>query len=200
LHPDTIILYNFFNKGEGFMTTATMTTKQRPWGLTLTLGIFVLILGAVMLWAPAKTQTNTWLFLVTFLGFYWVFQGVVELVSMFQDHSMWGWKLFMGIVSIVAGGTILMYPVASAVALPKIFVLVLGIWGLMEGFMLLFMAFKGGGWSAGILGVLGIIFGGILIANYSAPGMGLTMVWTAAVFAVIGGIALIVQAFRQRSA
>lgn len=182
------------------MTTATMTTKQRPWGLTLTLGIFVLILGAVMLWAPAKTQANTWLFLVTFLGFYWLFQGVVELVSMFQDHSMWGWKLFMGIVSILAGGTILMYPVASAVALPKIFVLVLGIWGLMEGFMLLFMAFKGGGWSAGILGVLGIIFGVILIANYSDFGMGVSMVWTAAVFAVIGGIALIVQAFRQRSA
>lgn len=182
------------------MASTTMETKQRPWGLTLVLGIVVLIVGAVLLWAPAKAQKETWLLLVTLLGIYWLVQGIIEIVGMFQDHSMWGWKLFMGIISILAGGTILMYPVASALVLPKIFVLVLGIWGLIEGFMLLFMAFKGAGWAAGILGVLGIIFGGILIANYSAPGMGLTMVWTAAVFAVIGGIALIVQAFRQRSA
>jgi uncharacterized membrane protein HdeD (DUF308 family) len=46
--------------------------------------------------------------------------------------------------------------------------------------------------------VLGIIFGIALTVNYTAPGMGLAMLWTAAVFGVIGGIALIVQAFRQR--
>ena len=78
--------------------------------------------------------------------------------------------------------------------------LVMGIWGLMYGTILLIMAFRGGGWGAGILGALGIIFGIVLIVNYSAPGMGLAMLWTAAVFGVIGGIALIVQAFRQRKA
>jgi uncharacterized membrane protein HdeD (DUF308 family) len=93
-----------------------------------------------------------------------------------------------------------MYPLASALVLPKIFVLVLGIWGLMEGTVMLIMAFKGGGWAAGILGVLGIILGLVLIFNYSSPGMGLSMIWAAAVMGVIGGIALIVQAFRQRSA
>ena len=35
--------------------------------------------------------------------------------------------------------------------LPRVFVLVLGIWALMEGIILLFMAFRGGGWGAGIL-------------------------------------------------
>ncbi len=113
---------------------------------------------------------------------------------------MWGWKLFIGVVSIIAGAYILMYPVATALALPRIFVLVMGIWGMMYGIILLFMAFKGGGWGAGILGALGIIFGIILTVNYAAPGMGLAMLWTAAVFGVIGGIALIVQAFRQKSA
>jgi uncharacterized membrane protein HdeD (DUF308 family) len=113
---------------------------------------------------------------------------------------MWGWKLFIGIISIIAGGAILMYPIAAALTLPKIFVLVLGIWGLIYGVILLIMAFQGGGWGAGILGVLGIIFGIALIANYSAPGMGLAMVWAVAVTGVIGGILMIIQAFRQRSA
>ena len=91
-------------------------------------------------------------------------------------------------------------PIVSAIALPKIFVLVLGIWGLMYGIILLIMAFQGGGWGAGILGVLGIIFGIALMGNYYVVGMGLSMLWTAAVFAFVGGIAMIFQAFRQRSA
>jgi sulfate transport system permease protein len=73
-------------------------------------------------------------------------------------------------------------------------------WGLMYGVILLIMAFQGGGWGAGILGVLGIIFGIALMVNYTSPGMGLAMLWSAAVMGVIGGIALIFQAFRQRSA
>ena len=93
-----------------------------------------------------------------------------------------------------------MYPVASGLALPKIFVRVLGIWGLMEGIVLLIMAFKGGGWGAGILGALSIIFGGILLANANVPGMGLSFIWAAAWMGVIGGIVMIVQSFRTRKA
>ena len=183
------------------MTTATQVqTKQRPWWLLLINGILAVIVGAVLLWAPAKTKVETYQLLVFFLGFFWLIQGVFDIVAIFVDHSMWGWKLFIGLVSIAAGAYILMYPIASALALPKIFVLVMGIWGLMYGLILLIMAFRGGGWGAGILGVLGIIFGILLIVNYSAPGMGLAMIWTAAVFGVIGGILMIVQAFRQRSA
>ena len=138
--------------------------------------------------------------LVTFLGIWWMVQGIFDIIAIFVDHSMWGWKLFIGIISLAAGFYIVSYPIASAIALPKIFVLVLGIWGLMYGFILLFMAFQGGGWGAGILGVLGIIFGIALMANYYVAGMGLSMLWTAAVFAFVGGIVMIFQAFRQRSA
>jgi uncharacterized membrane protein HdeD (DUF308 family) len=173
-------------------------TRQRPWWLTLISGILATLVGAVMLWSDQKA--DVYFFLVTFLGIWWMIQGIFDIISIFIDHSMWGWKLFIGIISIMAGAYILMYPLASAVALPRIFVLVLGIWGLMYGIILLIMAFQGGGWGAGILGALGIIFGLALMANYYAFGMGLAMVWTAAVFAFIGGIVMIVQAFRQRSA
>jgi uncharacterized membrane protein HdeD (DUF308 family) len=183
------------------MTTAVQTqTKQRPWWLTLIAGISALIIGAILLWAPAKTKIDTYQLLVAILGIYWLVEGIFEIIAIFIDHSMWGWKLFIGIISIAAGAYILSYPIASGLALPKIFALVLGIWGLMYGIILLIMAFSGGGWGAGILGVLGIIFGLALIINYTATGMGISMVWSAAVLGVIGGIALIVQAFRQRTA
>jgi uncharacterized membrane protein HdeD (DUF308 family) len=160
----------------------------------------MVIIGAILLWAPAKTAANTYLLLVTLLGIYWIVSGVLDLVHMFTDHTGWGWKLFMGLISIIAGSYIVAYPVAAAVALPRVFVLVLGIWGLIQGTVALIMAFKGGGWGLGALGVIGIIFGVILIANYMVPGMGLSLIWVAAVWALIGGAFMIVRAFQQRNA
>jgi uncharacterized membrane protein HdeD (DUF308 family) len=182
------------------MTTAVQTqTKDRPWWLTLITGILALIVGGILLWAPAKTKVETYQLVIAVLGIWWLVQGVFDIVAIFVDHSMWAGKLFMGIISIAAGAYILAYPVAAAVVLPRVLVLVLGIWGLMYGAILLFMAFKGGGWGAGILGALGILLGFSLLADYGKLFSGLAMLWSVAVCGVIFGIALIVQAFRQKS-
>jgi uncharacterized membrane protein HdeD (DUF308 family) len=182
------------------MTATSVQTKQRPWWLTLIMGILAFVVGAILLWAPAKSKVETYQLLIAFLGIYWLIGGIMEIVSMFTDHTAWGWKLFMGIVSIIAGGYVLMYPVAAGVALPRIMVLILGIWGLMQGLILLFMAFKGGGWGAGILGVVAIIFGLILMGEYGSLGSGVVMIWVAAFWGLIGGVLMIIQAFRQRKA
>lgn len=181
-------------------SAVSVPARQRPWWLTLILGIAALLVGVVMLWGTMETRVETYMFLVKALGLYWVIWGVLELVYMFIDHSAWGWKLFMGVVSIIAGGSILMYPVAAAVTLPQVFLLVLGIWALMEGVILLFLAFKGGGWGPGILGVISIVLGFILIGDYGKIGSGLAMLWAGAIWAFIGGFVLIFQAFRQRKA
>jgi uncharacterized membrane protein HdeD (DUF308 family) len=181
------------------MTAMQMTTKVRPWWLLLVNGILAVLIGGILLWSPVKTKANTYMLLVSVLGFYWLFRGIFEIVHLFVDRSAWGWKLFMGIVGIMAGSYVLMYPVAAGVILPKTFVLVLGIWGLIEGVVLLIMAFNGGGWGAGILGGLAIIFGIALMVNYSTPGMGLSFLWVASIFAVVGGVFMIIQSFRERS-
>ncbi len=185
------------------MTTAVQTqSRQRPWWLTLLTGISALILGIFFLWGaagPAK-KADVFLMLVTFLGIWWLVQGIFDIVAIFIDRSMWGWKLFMGIISILAGWYVLAYPLAAAIALPRVLVLILGIWGLMYGVMLIIMAFSGGGWGAGILGGLGILFGLALIADYGTLFSGLAMLWSMAVLGVVGGIVLIIQAFRQRTA
>ena len=180
------------------MTATSLSPKARPWWLTLIMGIAAMTIGAVLLWAPAKTRVETYQLLIAFIGIYWLVSGIMDIISMFIDHTAWAWKLFIGIVSIIAGFYVLAYPVAAAVALPRVMVLVLGIWGLFYGAMLLIMAFKGGGWGAGILGVLGIIFGFILIADYGSLFSGLSMLWAAAVTAFIGGFIMVIQAFRTR--
>ena len=80
------------------------------------------------------------------------------------------------------------------------FVLILGIWGVVEGFILFFMAFKGGGGAHAILGVFAIFFGLILIVAYTVPGAGLMLVYVAAIVGFFGGFFLIYRAFKQRKA
>lgn len=174
----------------------TFETRQYPWWLLMLGGILNIIVGILLLTNPLKTT----LALVWVLGFYWLIQGIFVLVGMFIDHSAWGWKLFMGILGILAGIVVMRHPVASAVTIPAILILLLGIQGLVVGVVSLVMAFKGGGWGAGILGAISIIFGLILVLNFATPAAVVTFIWVVAIFAVAGGIVQIVQAFRQRQA
>jgi len=184
----------------GTLDTATaMDTPKHPWWLTLIQGVAVFVISVVLLWAAPSQKADTYLVLVQLLGIYWLVLGVLDIVRIFQDSTGWGWKLFMGIISIIAGGYILMYPIAASVILPQTFVLVLGIWGIIYGIMLIFLGFRGAGWGATILGVLGAIFGVVLVLNWNQPGWGLSLLWTAAVFGLIGGIVLVVRAFQERS-
>jgi uncharacterized membrane protein HdeD (DUF308 family) len=176
----------------------TFETKARPWYLLLIEGIILVVIGAVMLWSPAKTKLETYNILVLALGLYWIISGVLTLVNMFQDHTAWGWKLFMGVIGIIAGFLVVLYPVAAGLTLPGVLVLVLGLSGIMQGIVMLILAFKGGGWGIGILGGLLLLLGIYLAVNWSSPGMGLAFVWAASITALIAGIFMIVTAFLQR--
>jgi len=181
------------------MSTATqMDTKPHPMWKTIITGFMALVIGGILLWGTAVERIQTYTLLVHLLGLWWLVSGVLDIVHIFTDSTAWGWKLFMGVISIVAGTAILTYPVVAAVSLPTIFVWVLGFWGIFYGLIMLINAFRGAGWGVGVLGVVEIALGGFLLANYNMPGMGLSLLWTAAIFAVIGGIALIVQGFRGR--
>ena len=178
------------------MTAATweFETKRSPWWLILMAGILNLIVGILLLVNPGKTAIA----LVWVLGLYWFVQGIFVLVGMFLDHSAWGWKLFMGVLGILAGIVVMRHPIASALVVPSILVLLLGIQSLVMGGISLVLAFRGGGWGAGILGALSILFGIVLILNYASLATVLTFIWVVAILAIAGGIVQIILAFRQR--
>jgi uncharacterized membrane protein HdeD (DUF308 family) len=169
-------------------------TEQSPWWLILMAGALNLIIGILLLVNPAKTAIA----LAWVLGLYWFVHGILILVAMFLDHSAWGWKLFMGALGILAGLVVMRHPIASALVVPSILVLLLGIQGLVSGGISLVLAFRGGGWGAGILGALSILFGVILILNYASLTTVLTFIWIVAILAIAGGIVQIVVAFQQR--
>jgi len=174
----------------------TFETEQFPWWLLLLGGILNIIVGILLLTSPAKTT----IVLAWVLGLYWLIQGIFTLVAMFIDHSAWGWKLFMGVLGILAGIVVMRQPIVGALVLPMIFVLILGIQGLIVGVISLIMAFKGGGWGAGILGAISIFFGVVLVLNWANLFTVVAFIWAVAVLALVGGVVQIIRAFQQRSA
>src|SRR3954453_3924890 len=132
-----------------------------PWWVVLLEGIFAAIFGLLLLIEPEGTL----IFLVQVLGFYLLIGGILRIVSIFLDSSLWGLKLVVGILGILAGIVVLNHPLLSAIEVPTYIVYIVGFLAMFEGIVGLIHAFQGGGWGAGILGILVIIFGLILVLN-----------------------------------
>ena len=172
--------------------TAVAPEKDVPWWLVLLEGIFAIIIGIMLLSKPGMTTTV----LVQVLGIYWFIAGILSIVGIFVDHTAWGWKLFVGILGIIAGLLIIRHPLWSAVLVPTTLIIVLGIEGLIIGGINIVRAFRGAGWGVGILGALSIIFGIVLLAN---PVLGAAALpWVLGIFGIVGGIVAIIAAFRMR--
>ena len=90
------------------MTAAVdQPVKQVPWWLVLIEGILAIVLGAFLLFQPG----STWVIIVQVIAIYWLISGIFKIVSIFFDSSMWGWKLFAGIIGILAGIVLLGEPI-----------------------------------------------------------------------------------------
>jgi len=163
-----------------------------PWWLVLLEGIVTAIVGVLLLIAPGAT----FIILVELFGFYLLIGGIFRIVSIFVDASSWGWKLLVGILGIVAGIVVVDHPLWSAIMVDIFAVYLVGFLAIVNGVIGLVQAFQGGGWGAGILGVLSIVFGLIVVLN---PLIGLVALpFVLGAFMLVGGIAAIVMSFRLR--
>lgn len=176
------------------MSAATTVSRSEelsvPWWLVLIEGIALVILGLLLLAKPGMTT----IILLQFLGIYWLVVGIFKIVSILIDRSMWGWKLFAGILGIIAGVIVFRHPLWSGVVLGATLIIFLGIVGIIIGAISIYQAFKGAGWGTGILGVVSVILGILLLANtwlftFSLP-------WTIGILSIIGGIVAIMGSFR----
>ena len=83
-------------------------------------GIAAVIIGLFLLTAPGITL----LFLVQVTGFFWLIGGILRVVSIFVDSSLWDWKLVGGVIGILAGIVVLRHPLWSTLLLPTVYVII----------------------------------------------------------------------------
>ena len=183
------------------MTTESLTSanavwvevKPPPWWLVLIEAILLVVIGIFLLVNPYQTFVS----LIWVLGIYWLVRGIFQLVSLFWDRRMWGWKIFAGILGLIAGWIVIQNPVTSAVVLGQFTVWMLAFIALFFGISDLVSAFKGAGWVKAVLGVISIILAVLLMTNSMAATASLP--WVIGVLAILAGLLLIFGAFRLRS-
>lgn len=174
-------------------STVAVEESGIPWWLVLIEGIVAILLGILLFLRPAATT----IVLIQFLGIYWLITGIFSIISLIWDRTAWGWKIFSGILGIIAGALIIQNPLWSTLLVPTTLALVLGITGILIGIIQLIQAFSGGGWGAGILGVLSILLGFLLITRPVLAGLALP--WVLGGLLIAGGILAIIVAFALRS-
>ena len=155
-------------------------------------GVTGILLGLMLLLAPGASTV----ILVQFLAIYWLISGVIGLVSLVWDRSQWGWKVFGGILGVVAGMAVIKHPMYATILVTSTLIIFMGILALAFGVMNLVRALTaGGGWGMGLLGALDVIIGFFLIVNPLAGSIALPIVLGA--FLLVGGVASTVMAFRM---
>ncbi|MCQ1534951.1 HdeD family acid-resistance protein [Methanosarcina sp. KYL-1] len=164
-----------------------------PWWAVLLEGIVALIIGLFLLFTPGATTVV----LLQVLAIFWIIGGIFSIVGLLINRESWFWKLVSGVLSILAGAVILIYPVLSPFIVLTLFIIFIGVWAIIAGAIKVAWSFKGGGWGMGLLGVLTIILGLLLLVN---PMSGiLVLPWIFGIFLIAGGIGGIIGGLKMRS-
>jgi uncharacterized membrane protein HdeD (DUF308 family) len=95
--------------------------------LTAILGVLSVIVGFALLRTPFQS-IEVFIFV---LGVFWLVQGIMTLVAAFAQTAGRNWRLLSGLLGILAGAIVLVYPISSAVTLA----LVGGVWLVILGAM-----------------------------------------------------------------
>jgi uncharacterized membrane protein HdeD (DUF308 family) len=168
----------------------------RNWWALEIRGVVAVIFGILAFVWPVLTLGS----LVLVIGIYWLVDGVFGVVSAIRaltTHERWGWLLFEGGISILAG--------LAALALPGLTLLlwiyVIAAWAVVTGVLEVIAAFRlddgHGRWWLVLAGAVSVAFGALLWV-YPAAGAVALMYWVGA-YALFFGASLIALGWVLRS-
>lgn len=173
---------------------------RKTWWIPLIQGIAAAIIGVLLLTNPATTLIS----IALFLGAYWLVGGIFDIIGAFTRRNAdkgWLWSLLAGIISIIAGLFLISQPVAGAVILPVTLTLLIGAGAIVSGIFNIIWAIRarneiqGEGWLI-LWGILSILFGIYVLLNPGASAVALVL--AIAILGIVGGIAMVIFAFRLR--
>lgn len=169
-----------------------VVAASMPWWLILVWGLLALLLGLMLIVTPLVTIAT----LILFMGAYWFVGGLFTLASLVWDRSNVGWKLFMGIISVLGGLVVMAQPALSTILVMGLLVFIIGFWAVLIGVVKIYDAYRTKDGGTGVLGVLSLLFGFILLVSPFAGAVSLSIV--AGFFALVGGISAVAFSLKIR--
>jgi uncharacterized membrane protein HdeD (DUF308 family) len=171
------------------------------WWLVLLRAIAAILLGILLFANPGALL----MVIMIYIGVYWLIDGIFTVIASLRGRKNlehWGWGIFTGIISILAGLVVLSQPVLSALLTTTFFAYLVGFLAIVSGISSLVSGFRlhqaSGEWSMIIGGLMSLLFGLLLVFNPLFSSF--VLLSMAGIFALIGGIILLLFAIRMRSA
>jgi uncharacterized membrane protein HdeD (DUF308 family) len=177
------------------MTEVMSAALARNWWAVALRGVAGIIFGVIALLMPAAAMvTLAWLF-AAYLLVDGVF-AIIAAVRAAEHHERWGLLLLEGVLDLVMGGIVWLFPLSAILA----FVLITAAWALITGALMLISSFRLRGthgrlWLA-LGGVVSLVWGVLLVVAPFAGAVVLT--WWLGAYAVAFGVVLLILAFRLR--
>lgn len=175
------------------------------WWLVLLRGIFAIVLGILaFVWPVATMVAFVWVFAI-----YAVIDGIaaiVQAISTRRSDPTWGWLLAIGIVGVVAGVLVMIFPAAVGALALLALLWIVAIWSIVGGIFGIPAAASIANGGARVMGIvfsaLEILFGILLVILLLATPVSalVGLIYVLGAYAVIAGIVLIVIAFQARAA
>ena len=170
---------------------------QRNWWVMALRGLFAVLFGLIALLAPRIALLA---FIYVFAAYALVDGGFAIITSILERDLLyrWGWVLFEGILSILAGFIAFANPALTALVL----LYIIAAWAVVTGIMEIVAAFAirefvSREWVLALAGIVSVAFGMIL---FFSPGVGiLSILWLVGIYGIVFGVLFIVRAFQLRS-
>lgn len=172
------------------------------WWWVLLRGILAVAFGAIALFAPLVAFDA----LVLVFGVYAIVDGVMEIVhgvATRKAAKAWGWMIFAGVVSVIAGVVALMLPFIAGVVLGLLVLWTIVAYNFVHGVMVIAASAKferGRVWGiiAGVVSILFSVLLGILLL-VTPQGALFGLVFAVGIYAIVFGVALAVAAVSARA-
>lgn len=175
------------------------------WWMVLIRGILAIAFGILALVFPDATL----LALAILFAAYSIVEGVANIVHAIRGRARlraWGWLLAQGIISVLAGIAVALFPVLGAFVGALFVIYMIAFWSIFTGVAGIpaagAMADGGRKVWAYIAAVLSILFGIalVIIATFSPAAAISALVLVIGIYAIVFGAMLIVVAIMARSA
>jgi uncharacterized membrane protein HdeD (DUF308 family) len=173
------------------------------WGWFALRGVLLLVLGAMSLLFPFSA-----LFAAVFAAYCFA-DGIFALVSGLRGarrHQERWWALVIsGLLGIAVGVVFFLFPLLGTLTYTVLMICLIAGWAVASGVLQIAAAWRlrraiKGEWLLILVGALSVLLGLALVAMlFAAPGPTLlSLSWLIGVWALIGGVAMLVLAFRLR--
>lgn len=190
--------------------TETVTSELESfakgvWWLVLLRGILAIVFGIIALLAPVAALTG----IAIVYGAYTLVDGIFTIVHAVRERKRlkaWGWLLFQGIVALIAGVLVLIFPLLAGFFGALFLLWIVVIWNVIHGVAGIRSAAgaedgraKTWGIIAGVASILLAVL--IAVLAFVVPGATLFgVIWAIGIWAILFGIMLVVMAIQVRAA